>query len=425
MHDYLKLFDEIVDIVHNDYSGCNDKKGWDNPAYFREKLEIMIVDNTINNRTFKEVVDDYLCDLKDRHIFLVAQISGDTQEFSNGFTAYRYENCLYVVKTFQENTLEAGDIILALDNIPILSVKEKFKRYLDENTSERENWKPIIKKFNTCTVKKKGGSIVEFTLGRYKPINPSPEYSFKELSEEISFLKFTNFANEDVIHSLIAENKESIQNSRFLIVDVRGNGGGSDSSYLPLLKYIFKDTLMLSDVLKNDSQSTNYTERNCRTRINDFKEYLKTNLPPETITMVNSLIKNYTDNYGKGFILDKEWEFKIEGLSTPEKVYVITDSWCGSSGDAFVETCSYSDKVTIVGRPTMGITDYSNLCHFKLNDYFTFMYPTSRVNKIDHGKGLTGKGVPVDIYIPWTPEHLSRDVDLDYVLDHIKNNYNF
>ncbi len=30
---------------------------------------------------------------------------------------------------------------------------------------------------------------------------------------------------------------------------------------------------------------------------------------------------------------------------------------------------------------------------------------------------MMGKGVPVDEYIAWTPEHLVRDVDLEYVLE--------
>ncbi|TGY41146.1 hypothetical protein E5347_13320 [Clostridium sartagoforme] len=64
----------------------------------------------------------------------------------------------------------------------------------------------------------------------------------------------------------------------------------------------------------------------------------------------------------------------------------------------------------------MGVTDYSNLA---ISDYvdFQFMYPTSRLDAIDKGEGLTGKGVQVDIHIPWTNEFVSEDLDMKYVLN--------
>jgi hypothetical protein len=59
----------------------------------------------------------------------------------------------------------------------------------------------------------------------------------------------------------------------------------------------------------------------------------------------------------------------------------------------------------------MGITDYSN-CVYKDFGDFRFFYPISKIMK-NH---INGIGVNVDIYIPWTPEHLIKDVDLEKVL---------
>ena len=54
-------------------------------------------------------------------------------------------------------------------------------------------------------------------------------------------------------------------------------------------------------------------------------------------------------------------------------------------------------------------------------DHFQLVYPTSRAKRIDAGKGILHKGVPVDVYIPWTPEHLEKDVDLEYILKNPEN----
>ncbi len=67
-------------------------------------------------------------------------------------------------------------------------------------------------------------------------------------------------------------------------------------------------------------------------------------------------------------------------------------------------------------RPTQGILDYSNVA-YALFDEYALVYPTSRLLALDCGKGMMGKGVPVDEYIAWTPEHLVRDVDLENVLE--------
>ena len=114
----------------------------------------------------------------------------------------------------------------------------------------------------------------------------------------------------------------------------------------------------------------------------------------------------------------------IVGRALPHNVWIITDQGRGSSGDAFVQDMSPSPKVTVVGRPTLGILDYSN-CSVETWDHFRLLYPTSRSGAVSLGEGMSHKGVPVDHYIPWTPEHLERDVDLEYVLEKIKNQSSF
>lgn len=86
---------------------------------------------------------------------------------------------------------------------------------------------------------------------------------------------------------------------------------------------------------------------------------------------------------------------------------ILTDECCCSAGEYFVELASKSPKVSVVGRPTMGINDYSNCTNAVWGDFY-FAYPTSRDCRIDLGKGLLGKGVPVDEYIKWTPDSIDE-----------------
>ena len=67
----------------------------------------------------------------------------------------------------------------------------------------------------------------------------------------------------------------------------------------------------------------------------------------------------------------------ITGTNKPHSVVVLSDVNCGSSGDSFVEICKKSSKVTVIGRPTKGLNDYSNLSCQKWDDGFELWYPTS------------------------------------------------
>ena len=114
--------------------------------------------------------------------------------------------------------------------------------------------------------------------------------------------------------------------------------------------------------------------------------------------MVNSFISTneILANKGKGFVKVASDSNVIIGRKYPLKVLVYTDEGCCSAGENFVETVSQSDKVTIIGRPTMGINDYSNCTNAVWGDFY-LAYPTSRDCRVDEGKGILGKGVPVDI----------------------------
>ena len=128
-------------------------------------------------------------------------------------------------------------------------------------------------------------------------------------------------------------------------------------------------------------------------------------------------------NKGKGFV---EFDFGsllpdtfIRGRKSPKKIVVLADYMCGSSGDSFVEICKKSNKVKVIGRPTMGLNDYANLASKEWTVGFELMYPTSRLSRIDKGMGMTGKGIEPDLYIPWTPSHLDYDIDLEKALDYL------
>jgi len=50
---YNEIFHELVDILHEDYAGCYDKQGCDDPELYEEKIELLERSSMLYPRTLK------------------------------------------------------------------------------------------------------------------------------------------------------------------------------------------------------------------------------------------------------------------------------------------------------------------------------------------------------------------------------------
>lgn len=405
------IFNDIQKIMQKDYAGYIDKKEVNHPEKYR-------ISNDMSDSEFEKIIQDYLLDFQDGHLWF---LNKDTELPDRGFSVRRYKNVLYVTESNQEQRLLIGDKIIAIDGENISDLAKKYWKRLEEKSPERQRWNAVIRISKAIQVERNGEAF-EIDLRHYKRTLYVPEYSYKILDNQTAYLKITDFAEEEPILKLIRDNKKSLDSINNLIIDVRVNYGGNDSFYFPLLHYVFNNNLYFRELFSgNERMYTNYTERNCNLWIQELQEYLNQDLDYETSRMIETEIKTVKENYDKGLLeVPEDDDFRIEGRNTPEKIYVLSDYYCGSSGDTFVANLKKSSKVTVIGRPTMGIMDYFNVV---TEDYgiFEFIYG---ISKMHSDYSINGQGVEPHIYIPWTPDHLKRDVDLDYALQYMQNRNN-
>ncbi|SEQ80999.1 hypothetical protein SAMN05216362_12822 [Piscibacillus halophilus] len=104
-----KIFQDIVDIIHHDYAGCRDKKGWDQPEKFLDRVR----ERELSIHEFTNLVEEYLADLKDPHMFF--RIISDEKPQDIGFKVRRYEDALYITEVTKEERLQVGARIVALN----------------------------------------------------------------------------------------------------------------------------------------------------------------------------------------------------------------------------------------------------------------------------------------------------------------------
>lgn len=409
------IFKDIVWIMTHDSSTVKDCKGC-NPQPFLEKIT-----DDMTEQEFLYQVRTYLASFG-----IIGHISfHDKKSGPKGFLLRINEQEMFVEEANQDTGLQVGDRILSLDGISLEQVALQHPNYFISLTPERRyrEWADLLLMAEQVTVLRDGQEM-SITV-RASQQAQKAQIFWKELESDILYLRLDNFMDEEAINRLYQECLQKIAETETLIIDVRYNNGGTDSLYFPLLHLGLEegkgyDTLDLQD----DGMEILYTEGNVDRRLKDFETWLQQeNISPDTVKLLEDFRNNLLQNRGKGYVRyqdDQDELFPgVKGGHYPEQIFILSDIYCASSGDNFVKMMKDFKKVTVIGRPTLGILDYSNCCKVDYDDYF-LMFPTSRWLAIDKGKGMTDKGVLPDIEVPWTPAHFERDVDLDKCLELIE-----
>ncbi|TFJ91863.1 S41 family peptidase [Lentibacillus salicampi] len=416
---YLEIFNETVSILHNDYAGCIDKKDWDNPDFYRNKISKRSEQGNMDDEKFTGIVQDYLLDFKDLHMSFKRAAQSEESLQDVGFAVRRYGDLLYIVSAGKETGVKPGYAIAGLDGKGISELAELHTRKLMETKAEREKWSSILPLYQNALVKDLSGHSFHLSLSHYDKEVYFPEYIIKAISDQSLYMKLTDFMNHTEIARLIKDNHDLLSSGKNLIIDVRVNKGGSDLAYFELLPYLFGGAEIDLNQLDEGVMLTNCTERNVDLRTEMMRKALTSIEDAAARNQINSFMNELEKNRGNGFV-DIDIGGSDDILETkpgPEKVILLTDVYCGSSGDSFVEVCKHSSKVTVIGRPTLGLNDYANLAIMRWKGRFELWYPTTKLSIVDEGKRMSGVGIQPDIYIPWTPEHIETDIDFMKALE--------
>lgn len=416
------IFKEIVHIMHHDYAGWKDKAGWDDPAHFLNKLKDA---EPLNNESFELMVKEYLLDFNDRHIFFKNIRAAEKETGYRGFKVRRFEDRLYITEAKEEQQVKKGWSFRTLGGLSIPELKEMHAKLLAEIHPERENWTPILSLYNSGELETEDGLVMNVEFQFYNKAEYIPEYTVKRLNETTMLMTMTDFDNPDAILEMASNHHELLSSAKNWIIDVRVNYGGSDTSYFCLLPYLMPvEGVELAD--KEERMLFNCTEANTERQLAGLTEQMKLVKDTQALKFLHAWQREWERNSGRGFVEFNFADFLpdtfVKGLRNPERIIILADVFCGSAGDSFVENCKKSNKVTVIGRATAGLNDYANLTRKSWDEGYELWYPTSRLSRIDQGNGMTGKGIQPHIHIPWTPEHLNRDVDLEAALNLLEKN---
>lgn len=200
--------------------------------------------------------------------------------------------------------------------------------------------------------------------------------TLERLDGQTLLLRLPSFQNEQgaLVSALVSQHEQELSTVPNLIVDVRGNGGGSDFVWMPVYRFLYTQPVVAvnssilstpDNVAKYDGLLADSTIPSAdKADIRAFAEQLRAH-PGELVRRADDTLR------------------LPAVMPMPKRVAVVTDKRCWSSCEGFVLAVEQSGKTCLVGEHTGGVLDYANQWHLAVPESpFVFWYPTSRSQRL-------------------------------------------
>ena len=223
---------------------------------------------------------------------------------------------------------------------------------------------------------------------------PSPR--FDKVSARIVVLTLPSFGDPTAVTQLVERHRLEIRRSEHFIVDVRGNSGGSDAAYTPLMKYVYSGPYEVvgTEVLATDDNAAAW--RRILPQI------------PQELTSTRRQINDAIDRMlraraGAWVELAPDRTVTMdEILPLPRRVSVFFDDRCASSCEQFLLAARQSRKVTTYGQTSAGVLDYANVRFVQLpSKTRALAWATTRSRRLPDDP-VDGVGIAPDVRVTAT-----------------------
>ncbi len=433
-----QALESLIAKVEKEYPGFAEKTK-DTLMYNNLKVTLKNEIGTVSNENCLSVLQKYVAYFKDRHIWLlpnqqpqiaVKEINTESEIFKIDIKKFKkdiltstdkfegiWKNDAYEIGVKRIKPNEYVGFIISADPKYWKPNEIKFKLF-GNGTYEYKMQDHSVQK-GTFTIDAQGllyfkeiltelvKQIPNATLSAEEITNKVNElkgFYCKRLTNKTTILKLSNFSYPFVvtIESLIEKNRNILENSENLIIDLRGNGGGTTDAFEKILPYI----------LTNPIRSVGAEYLSTPTFINGLKKYNSSftdkEKHKEEIADNERKIKLLEANPGKFVNFSSniiETNTITLAAKSPKQIVFLADNKVASSGEALLLIAKQSKKVKVIGTPTSGVLDYANAYFF--DDFvctnYRLLMPTYRSLRIPEYP-IDNIGIQPDIYMDKTIE---------------------
>ena len=243
----------------------------------------------------------------------------------------------------------------------------------------------------------------------------------RKISDRTFYISIESFdvSNIRAIDSLVKTNDGILRTTPYLIIDIRGNGGGGDDSYGSITPWLYTNPIYHAGMVELSSMDN----------ILRWGKFLNDSTIPESIKerikRIIAQLQPHIDQFVQMAEGDSVTLAKTEPY--PQKIVVLMDDHCASAAEEFLLMAKQSKKVTLMGQHSAGILDYANVLQAPFPCMpFLFNYATSKSERIDQGKGIDNVGVQPAIVLTadknWIVEatrYLEKEGAIDKTKTHL------
>lgn len=402
---YDLLLKDMIFTIKEDYAGHGELWPDYQPSFFVSACGTQHHHNRMTDLLFLQYASQMLASTGDRNLRLSLAPGPEYAPTHPGFLARRYGDCLIVTHVLQDCGLTPGDSILAINGASPAKLRENLqKNFFYSDLPEREIWLGLLKMADHMVVRHQNGQEEDLPLAKFQGrIGPAPEKLF--VQGGTGYFAPELGANVPDMTPLTGCDK--------LILDLRRCSGQNYDLIPKILDYVLPQAQDAREALPRETILTNYTAKNCVCLWYPYEEYMKAQGEDPDIREYVEYIKSMS---GKGWVeeTDDRWSEVTGQLGGKgqRQVVVLTDTWTENAGEALAELAAKQPNVTTLGRPTMGSLDYLNPVSKALDEDYVFTYPISKRKTL-----MKGQGLPVDKYVPFTPEEATEDVILKMAME--------
>lgn len=225
---------------------------------------------------------------------------------------------------------------------------------------------------------------------------PGDAFLLERTDDATLYLRLSSFhaSHLDAIRKLIADNAIELARTPQLIIDIRGNGGGSDFTYDPVLPYLYTRPIWRIGVELRVSAD------NARLRGETARQLESAS--PEAARLLASESQRM-QSVSQAF-LPREPAVEIvrfdSVMPNPERIAVLVDR-AGSSAENFIMDARQSRKVVLMGQEnSAGVIDYGEMMGMPApSGRFELHWATTRSLRLP-GDPVDPHGIAPDVLIP-------------------------
>lgn len=223
-----------------------------------------------------------------------------------------------------------------------------------------------------------------------QPVNDPDRPSLQFLDDSSATLRLPSFdaTYKPVVDSVMAAHESQLRSTPYLIIDVRGNGGGYTGSYASVTPLIYSGPFHEAgiDVWASPANVAHYRQLARDTSLSLADRATITSFLARAEGHLNEFVELSPDT-----IIRPDTVFAV-----PRRVAVLVDSACASSCEDFLLHVRQSTKVTLLGSHSRGMDDYGEIRGVWLPGWRRVVLPTNRMR----GPRIDNTGIAPAVPVP-------------------------